>query len=87
MINEWKIIGNPWKCMQNKRKPKDINKKLMKNSWFSLNCDSNLRFEIWTSTQNQLLSGERAKWMNNWMINEWKIYGNQWKCMEHQWTS
>ena len=52
-----------------------------------MNCDSNLGFEIWTSTQNELLSGERAKWMNNWMINEWKINGNQWKCIENKWKS
>ena len=53
----------------------------MKNNWISLKSWLNLAFDIWTSTQTQNLSGEWAKWMNNWMINEWKFNGHHWKIV------
>ena len=45
-----------------------IHEKLSKNDWLSLKCDSNLAFEMWIVTQNQLLSGEWSNWMNLWWL-------------------
>ena len=53
----------------------------MKNNWISLKSWLNLAFDIWTSTQTKNLSGQWAKWMNNWMINEWKFNGHHWKIV------
>ena len=63
-------------------KSKEVHEKLLENQGFALKCDSNPTFEIWTNKMNESLMN---KSMNNWMIHEWKIDGNQWKCMQMQW--
>ena len=54
-----------------------------KNDRVSLKCHSNLMLKMWTSTQIQHLSGERAMWVNKCMMHGYEFQGNLSKFKEN----